>query len=467
MLSRKDSSRSMRPVIAVIHPYWDFWESSVPRDLLADRRELLAEATALLAQECEVVVSAVVSNPSEAAAVVQVCSNLDAIVVICSMAVPPATGMAVLEALSRVPVLIWVVGAGERVPASFSHSDITTYGATVGAPMLGSALARLGRPFDLVVSTLTMSESISAALRRVAAAGRTRRARVLRIGERIPGFTTVDAPSGALAAFGPTVMDVAPAKLVERIGDVQADRVDEILGQIKVEFQGIENVDQVALLRAVRTEAVLRDIVAENTAVAGAFNCHVAELRPSPEYGIAPCLALGRLTSDGIPWTCTGDVLTSIAMLVVQSLGHPTLYHEVEALDNTENEAILANSGEHDLRLSGNTRPDLVSNVWYEHDRLTAPCARFSIPPGPASLVGFVYAPEPRFVVAEGFFTGRESPATGVTNAGFRFMSGPVSEVWARWAQAGVLHHSVATNAHLADDIEVVAHHLGATFWRI
>ena len=457
----------MRPRIGVIHPYWDFWESSVPRDLLADRRQLLAEATSLLAQECEVLVSAMVSNPSEALAIVPNCSNLDAIVVVCSMAVPPATGMGVLEALPRIPVVIWVMAAAETVPDSFSHSDITTYGATVGAPMLGSALSRLGRPFDLVVANLETSENIFPAVRRAAAAGAIRHARVLRIGEKIPGFTTVDAPANALADFGPTVVDVDPTDLVKRVGNVQADRVEEIMRQIGSEFEGTENVNQLALLRAVRTEAVLRDILFETNAVAGALNCHVAALRPHPDYGIAPCLALGRLTSDGIPWTCTGDVLTSIAMLAVQSLGYPTLYHEVEALDHLENEAILANSGEHDLRLSGGLRPDLVPNVWYEHDPLTAPCARFSIPFGPASLVGFVYAPEPRFVVAEGFFTGRQSPATGVTNAGFRFNSGPVREAWARWCQAGVLHHSAATNAHVANDIEVVARHLGATFWQV
>lgn len=457
----------MKPTIAVIHPYWNFFEYSVPGSLRTDRTQLLFEATRLLSKGCEVIMSTLVSNPSEASTVVQHCSKVDAIVVVCSMAVPPATGMAVLDALPRIPVVIWAVSPDEGVPDSFSHSDITTTGATVGAPMLGSALARLDHPFDLIVSTLATPSGIVDAVRRATAAGRIRRARLVRIGEKIPGYTSVDAQTDALAAIGPTVVNIAPAELVQRTHEIQANRVEEILDQIKVEFQGVDKVNPSSLLLAVRTEAALRDILAENDATAGALNCHVSELRPSAEYGIAPCLALGRLTSDGNPWTCSGDILTSIAMLTVQSLGHPTLYHEVEALDHIRNEAILANSGEHDLRLCGSERPDLVSNVWFEHDPLTAPCARFSIPPGPASIVGFVYAPEPRFVVAEGFFTGREFPATGTPNAGFRFMSGPVREAWTRWGQAGVTHHSAATNAHLADDLEVVARHLNATVRRI
>lgn len=457
----------MKPSIALIHPYWDFWASAVPGDLLADKNRLLEEATAVLANDFEIVASVLLSNPLEGAAVAETCANLDAIVVISSMAVPPATGMAVLEGLSKVPIVIWTVCANESLPDDFSHSDITTDGATVGTPMLGSALSRIDRPFDLVVSTVTEAGNIRAAVRRAAAAGRTRRAHIVRIGKPIPGFTTVEAPSGALSGFGPTMVEVAPVELAQRMSSISLERADEILDQIKEEFNIADNVDQIALLRAARTEASLRDIVAENNAFAGALNCHVSSLRPDPAFGIAPCLALGRMTSDGIPWTCTGDILTSVAMLVVQSLGHPSLYHEIEALDNIRNEAILANSGEHDIRLRGKKDPDLVPNVWYEHDPLTAPCARFSLPAGPASLVAFVYAPEPRFVVAEGVFTGGEMPKTGTPNAGFRFASGEVREAWARWAQAGVLHHSVATNAHIADDVKIVAHHLGASFWRI
>jgi L-arabinose isomerase len=110
---------------------------------------------------------------------------------------------------------------------------------------------------------------------------------------------------------------------------------------------------------------------------------------------------------------------------------------------------------------------DLATNAWYVHDPITAPCARFSIAAGPGSLVAFVFAPTPRFVVAEGVFTGRRSPATGTVNAGFRFSSGAVGEAWARWAAAGVTHHSAATNTLVADRIEAIAHHLGAEFIRV
>src|SRR5205085_373984 len=100
------------------------------------------------------------------------------------------------------------------------------------------------------------------------------------------------------------------------------------------------------------------------------INCHVPALRFGTEVGVSPCLALGRLTTAGRPWTCAGDVVTSIAMLTVKALGLPALYHEIEAVDWDADEIILANTGEHDLGLCGPQRPRLVPDVWYEKDHL-------------------------------------------------------------------------------------------------
>ena len=463
----KGGTQSMKSTIAVIHPYWNFWESSVPGDLRANRHKVMSDAINFLLKEFDVTASGFIASAAEGKALTDDCKNVHALVVISSMAVPPATGMAFLENLPEVPVVIWALSPKDSLDVDFNHSDISTSGATVGAPMIGSALARLGRPFDVVVSSLQSPDGISAAVRRACAAGHVRQARMVRIGEKMIGYTSVDVTTDVLKNFGPTIIDIAPEELVTRSQNIHESEIAQTHNEIESEFDGVNSVDPVAMNRVIRAEIALRNILKDNSANVGTINCHVRQLRPSADFGVAPCFALGRLTSAGIPWTCTGDVLTSIAMLAVKSLGLPTLYHEVEALDHDNNEAILANTGEHDLGFCGATKPEIVTDVWYGHDPIKSPCASFSIPAGPASLIGFVYAPEPRFVVAEGEFTGRRSPATGTPNAGFRFNSGPVRQAWQRWANAGVIHHSAATNAHIADDIEVIARHLGASFFKV
>jgi len=92
-------------------------------------------------------------------------------------------------------------------------------------------------------------------------------------------------------------------------------------------------------------------------------------------------------------------------------------------------------------------------------------CAVLEPPAGPATLVGFTPHPDARggfrFVVARGELTSRRFPETGTVNGAFRFRDGTVEEAWARWASAGVNHHSSATPGDLSDDVAAVARHLG------
>ena len=449
-----------RPRVIVVLPYWSFWESSVPWDLRADRTALLDQAVQRIRDVSNVVGAYVIEDGSEPPST----PAADAVVVLATMAAPSATTMAFLERYPAQPVIVWALSRASTLPPHFSHTDVTTGGSTVGAPMVTSALTRAQRPFQVVATALEEPEDALDAVRRAAAAGRVSTMPILRIGTPIPGYTTVVPPVGSNTPF-PTA-EISAEVFAQHAIDANPADVDRVIDEITQEFEMHADVTGDALHRAAQTEVALRDLVTASGAIAGTLNCHVEHIRRNPEIGIAPCLALGRLTSEGVPFTCTGDVLTAVAMAVVTSLGHPTLYHEVEAIDFEANEVILANTGEHDRGLCAG-RPELVPNTWFTDDDIVGPCARFSIPAGPASLIAYVMTPHPRFVVAQGSFTGRQSPDTGTPNAGFRFANDTAASAWQRWASAGVTHHSVATNAHVADDVSAVANFLGAEFIQV
>jgi len=456
----------VRPVgrVALLMPYWDFWESSVPWDLRADREKLLSEATEIASRVCDVAVSTLIPDIDTAKDVGERIRDIDAVVVVSTMAAPSSTTTTALDGLRRTPVLVWALSRSNRVDDSYSHTDITTAGSSVGAPMVTSALARAGYRFDVVASSLSGAEVVHGAIRRVVTAGQIRRRPVVTIGNPIPGYTTVIPPND-VDAF-PRRADVPASVFAAETAAVGVDETLTVVEQIHEQFDVDQAVSEAALTRAAQAEVALRRIVRTTGAVAGAINCHDRFLRGNPSFGFAPCLALGRLTTDGVPFTCTGDVLTALAMFAVRGLGHPTLYHEIEALDFDSQEVILANSGEHDLGLCLD-QPLLVPNNWYLHDSIVGPCAQFSLSPGPASLVAFVMVPEPRFVVAEGEFTSRQFQSTGVPNGSFRFNSPTLEGAWSEWVRSGVTHHSVATSGHLAADIRAVSRLLGAQYVQI
>lgn len=450
--------------VALLMPYWDFWESSVPWDLRADRERLLSEATDIASRVCDVAVSTLIPDIDTARNVGERLTDIDAVVVVSTMAAPSSTTTTALDGLHRTPVLVWALSRSNRVDDSFSHTDITTAGSSVGAPMVTSALARAGYRFDVVASSLSGAEVVHDAIRRVVTAGQILRRPVVTIGDPIPGYTTV-VPPNDVDAF-PRRVGFPASVFAEETAAVGVNEALTVIERIREQFDVDQAVSTTALTRAAQAEVALRGIVRTTGAVAGAINCHDRSLRGNPSFGFAPCLALGRLTTDGVPFTCTGDVLTALAMFAVRGLGHPTLYHEIEALDFDNQEVILANSGEHDLGLCSD-QPLLVPNNWYPHDPIVGPCARFSLSPGPASLVAFVMVPEARFVVAEGEFTGRRFPVTGVPNGSFRFHAPTLEEAWAEWARSGVTHHSVATNGHLAAGVKILAELVGAQFVQV
>lgn len=454
--------------IGVVNPYWDFWESAVEGDFAQDRRDLAAIGATTLSAAADIAwVVTVQPGDDIAALTAPLDTEIDAIVVVATMAASPGAVLALLASFPRTPIVLWATHLGRAVDQDLSHSGITLRGGTVGTPMIGADLTRQGRPYDVVAGEITEVSRISDAIRRATAAGAVRRSRLAVVGSPLPGYEWSRISDERLAAIGVEVVASQPEQLAARVHAVTGTQIATAradLGPFTVDA----DVDDGALDTALRYSVALDQLVTEERLNAGTLNCHVAHLRLDPSLGSAPCFALGRSTSAGVPWTCTGDVATSLAMLLVTSLGAPTLYHEIEALDEATDEAILANSGEHDSRFTPVDPPRVINNPWFTRTPATA-SALFSIAPGPASLVGIStdHQGQITVVVATGRFTERTAPDSGTVNAAFEFASAPITSAWERWSAAGVGHHSCATDRHVARDLEVICRHLGVAFLEI
>ncbi|MDO7881552.1 hypothetical protein [Antiquaquibacter soli] len=446
--------------VGVIHPYWSFWESAVGPGFPDDRAALGARAVSTIERFVDVAWSETVQPGDDIAALSsRLDPEVDAIVVAGTMASAPGAVIQLLDAFPAAALVLWAAHEGAGVHPDLSHSGITERGGTVGIPMIGAHLTRTGRPFDVVAGEIADGGSIGPAVVAAAAAGAVRRSRLGVVGTPIPGYEWARVPNATLEAVGVTVVERTAEELASRIGP-PATR-GALAG---FEIEG--DVTDPDVDRALAYSAALDSLVADDRLDAGTLNCHVPALRLG--IGSAPCLALGLCTSRGTPWTCTGDVATALAMLMVASLGAPTLYHEIEALDEVSGEAILANSGEHDDRFGTVDGARLIVNPWFDRDRATA-SAEFTIAPGPASLVGIVSKPDGSLgaVVATGRFTARTSHSSGTANAAFVFDSGPITEAWRRWSLAGVGHHSCATDRDVSREIEAMCRHLGMGFERV
>jgi len=104
---------------------------------------------------------------------------------------------------------------------------------------------------------------------------------------------------------------ISISKKIERIKD-NDDEVRNTLNEIllKADCSQIKNSN---LIRLIKLEKVIKNIIKENDLSAIAFSCWP----DFPEiFGVSPCLALSRLTESGTPASCEADVYGTITMLI-------------------------------------------------------------------------------------------------------------------------------------------------------
>ena len=458
------------PTAAVLAPYWDFWEASVGSQFRSDREQLLSIAVEqLIDKGVKVLWHGLMDSPTAAieAATVVAALEVDVVIIAQTMAAPPSHAMAALERLKE-PLIVWGIQNSTSIPDEFDESHITSLGATVGTPMLTNVLQRTGRVYELLLSALgdiSAVERVAGLARAGSTATRLSVSRMARIGEPIPGYACVDVADDLLrGALGIDVVRIHPKAVKERFHRVTDGDLERRTNDTNREFDVRSGPDE-DLRRSLRLALALESIDDELNIDFGAMNCHVAEIRFDGDIGVTPCFGLGHETSRGIPYTCSGDVLTAVAMFVGRSLSGAALYHEIEAVDFETGEVALANSGEHDLGWCGaGTRPAVEPNAWFSSDLHTGVSVRFELPAGHATLIGFTEHPDEasgfRFVVAEGEISGRALRSSPTVSGLFRFESGPVDSTWERWANAGVNHHSAVSPGHLAGQIKAVANYL-------
>jgi L-arabinose isomerase len=462
-----------RPRVGVVSPYWTLWEHTAGPSFRAARLALARAVADDLADTVDPIAVLEVDGAEAGAAAGRRFAelDLDAILVVQTMAVPAAWTMAALDAVPRSPVVVWALHETGLVDGGFDHGSITTQGATVGAPMITNLLSRADRPFELVLGRRgdpATRDRVRAALRLAGIARGIARSRLGRIGRPLEGYAHVDVDDAALrSATGIELVAIDPDEVVARFRGVDDADVRALEADVRRDWTFETEPLPDDLDRSLRAALALERVADDHAIDGGAFNCHVPQFRFGEPIGIAPCWALGRLTTAGRPFTCTGDIVTAVAMLTTKRLGGAAIYHEIEAIDYATGEVVIANSGEHDLAwLAPGARPRLRPNGWFcGQDAHCGVCAVLEPPSGPATLVGFTPHPAARggfrYVVARGELTTRTFPETGTVNGAFRFGDGSVEDAWARWASAGVNHHSSATPGDLSTEVAGVARHLG------
>ena len=462
--------RPRQPTIAILSPYWAFWEDSAPEDdLRAQRHSVLDQLTAWLSEQgFGITIATLLDGPTPSDLARQATGAADLVMVAVTMAAPPTHTLPLLDATTA-PILVWALSLGSGTQEG-TMASIVQDGATVGTPQLTNVLVRSQRPFSLVSGAFqdpSARRRCLAALEAELLVAELPTTTLARIGDPLPGYVSVDIDDATLeAALGVRVRRIPPSDLRAAAMNASRERWSTQRAAMLDEHDIDGELNEAAIEAAARLTVGLAEVIDANGIAAGSVNCHVPELRFDPTLGITPCFALGAHTSSGIPWTCTGDALTSVAMLVGRRLGGAAFYHEIESFDPSKGVAVLANTGEHDTNwCPPGQRPKLRPNPWFATDERVGPISWFPLAAGPATLISFTTTTaEPsgvRLITAVGEVLPEMVEHSPTVGGAFAFRDPRPRGAWERWVRAGANHHSACSPGDLTDAVATVADRLG------
>jgi len=132
-----------------------------------------------------------------------------------------------------------------------------------------------------------------------------------------------------------------------------------------------------------------------------------------------PCLYLPSVFESGIVVGMEGDLLGTVAQLVLSRLsGQPTMFTEIFTYDETKNEILVGHAGMRDIRLA-RSRSAVTITPDYEYPREEAGVwMAFSVRPGPVTLLSIASTTDGiHFVVTKGEALPSEGRLQGYPNA--------------------------------------------------
>jgi len=242
----------------------------------------------------------------------------------------------------NVPVAVWGI---PEVPLDPSPLNC---GSMMGLLGHAAALTSMGRRFRFVYG-LPDSEEARRDLDRFV------KAIIVRRGMRQAKVAVIGcpAPFDELAIkdiLGSSICHVPIGDVARQLNSLQKGEIDADLSDLTSQGCVLDVQDAEAVRRCCASHAAIRKIVAANDCSALAAQCSV-ELADGREIGI--CTVSSRLTNDGIPASCEGDVDGALTMLI-QNLytGRPPFFADWVQRDEKNNQVLFGHCGSAPLSLA-------------------------------------------------------------------------------------------------------------------
>jgi L-arabinose isomerase len=423
--------------------------SGMPPDFRRHKEQWYHEVLGLLREHFDVIDGGLVDCASAAreSAGRLAAQNIDVLLLIPMMAVKANVGVE-SSRIAGVSLVIWNAHESISLPPAYDAAALVSHSGNVGTLALTNALLREGRRFLLTTGhwqDKSVQVQIVEQVRSAAVATSLGRLKLGIIGEPFEGMLDISLDDDVLLHNGLNSATSIPLSVIqETFAGISDETLSDEVSCMKRTFS-CERLTEDALRASGRLALALENVVVSNQLSGGAVNCHSAGWREDPRLGVLGCYAASRLAALGIPFACTGDLCTGLAMVIADRLSGTAFYCEIDLLDYANDEALLSNSGEMDYRYSSVDREELVPHSFYCAAAGVSAVTNGTVKSGPATLLALTPLPDKRIrvIAASGRVLDRKAKDLPVSNCVFKFDRTPVNRAFEEWCLAGANHHAV------------------------
>lgn len=461
--------------IAVAAGYMPFFNDIMPDGYRRDRDTYGRSLAAAAAAAGRTTYLGLVDDEDSGRRAGKALAALDADVILLAptMATPANYLWNVVEPNPKLPVVIWSAHETGAVGPDYDMAQLCRHSQNVGALMAANMLARHGRPFVVVAGERDdrrVRAELSDNLLVAALAGRLRRSRIGRLGRPLDGYANVDVDPAALRkACGIEIVDIPLADWNDALSATDDDAIEAVLAD--ADRYATLDIDRTLpeARAAARMAAALATVAGRQRLIAGGLNCRGAYGVGNPVSPSLGCFAVTHAAAQGLPFACTGDLITAVAMAIGNALGGAALYCELDAIDTGRDAFLCANTGEGAPSWGRSPGDCRVFAAGAASGRRAPGCAvRQVLAEGPATMIGFTPragAPGGFTLIAmEGMVQEQPDMALTVSSAWFQADRQPMRRAFEQWAEAGATHHGALTPGRQARRLALLARFLGIGF---
>ena len=443
--------------------FFDYY-SGLPRDFRKTKEAWYQETLQSLKPGFDIVDGGLVDSVQSARESAQRLKshNIEALLILPTMAVTSEVGLESAR-ICNVPLVIWNTHECDQLPAHYGVEDLVRHSSNVGTLALCNALLRDDKRF-LMTTGLPQRANVKAEvamhLRAASLSGLLSTLQMGLIGEAFPGMVDANLSDDILRQNNLQPTQLVPMRILQNsFAEISENKVAEEVKRMKESYSCSQLTDT-SLTKSARLALALEQLSNAYGLNGGAVNCHAKEWRMNPELGVLGCYAVSRLTTMGIPFACTGDLCTGLAMILAKRLGGTAFYCEVDLLDYRRGQVLLSNSGEMDFEYSRLQKEQLTAHSFYDTAAGTSVVVSGTLQEGEATLLALTPLPSSRLrlIAALGRVQSRKAKRLPISNCVFRFERQPIERAFDEWCLGGANHHAVLIKGNLTHALKSVAY---------